>query len=190
MINALVNKNSSMVENNKISPFNIENYNENLSISAKNNTIMQKNMIKNNEFRINKENTVHLEINHVKISLRGARKAKELKNMKQRKDEYLIEASKSPDRPPQFNNKSINSNPYLSQKPNSRQTSILRTINMSKNTEISNNNYTHKNRNLSILSRNLRNLTFLKSPNPVHGSKSKDIMFNLKTLDSSYNNYP
>lgn len=44
-------------------------------------------------------------------------------------------------------------------------------------------------RNLRVLSRNLRNITFLKSPNPIHGSKMNQRILDLKALDFSSNHY-
>ncbi|CAI2367558.1 unnamed protein product [Moneuplotes crassus] len=44
-------------------------------------------------------------------------------------------------------------------------------------------------RNLIVLNRNLRNIAFLKSSNPLHGSKSKDRVLDLQSLDLSSNKH-
>lgn len=88
---------------------------------------------------------------------------------------------------PHFHNSSINSNPYLNRRKleNLNKKTSKNGLSQAKNAEISNPNY--HNRNLSILSRNLRNITFLKSSNPCHGSKMKDKVLDLKVCDFSNN---
>lgn len=90
---------------------------------------------------------------------------------------------KAPDVPPRFHNSSLNSNPYLnySSIKDSTGDSNVKTV---ENPDMISNPYLNS-RNLSILTRNLRNITFLKSPNPLHGSKSKDRVLDLQALDFS-----
>jgi hypothetical protein len=92
---------------------------------------------------------------------------------------------KSTERPPKFHNTSISSNPYIISSENkSRQRLIFAGENIDKNSEIS--NVTYSNRNLAILNRNNRNISYLKPPNPVPGVTTKDRILDLKALDYSF----
>ena len=94
---------------------------------------------------------------------------------------------KSTERAPNFQNTSLITNPYLNQQRDPSGGGGQR-VNfpswkgiMAKNAQ--NNSLNRKNRNLAVLSRNLRNLSYLKSPLPAPGTSNKDREFNVNKFD-------
>lgn len=101
------------------------------------------------------------------------------------KDNDTQYGPKSTERPPKFHNTSISSNPYIISSENkSRQRLMFVGQNIDKNSEIS--NITYSNRNLAILNRNNRNISYLKPPNPIAGVTTKDRILDLKALDYTF----
>ena len=99
---------------------------------------------------------------------------------------------KSLERPPKFQNTSLISNPYLNPSgyPNHETYSLTQKAGNVKWNERGkfwleeNKLQSRRERNLMVLSRNLRNISYLKSPNPAIGGKAINSNLDLNLLDS------
>ena len=98
---------------------------------------------------------------------------------------------KSTERPPKFQNTSLVSNPYLNPSGYSQDTYSMtqKASNVKWNERgklylEEQKSQNRKERNLMVLSRNLRNLSYLKSPNPLAGNRVMNVNLDLNMLDS------
>jgi hypothetical protein len=83
---------------------------------------------------------------------------------------------------PYLQNNMLNGNPYLNIEANKIEISNRSESLKCRVDVIKKSNHQSKQRNLGILSRNLRNISYLKSPNPMPGATSQDRVLNLKYL--------